>query len=60
MPAAAVGSTLLTIVAAAVALLIVLFLLKVFIKLAWHLVTIGCFVILLLAAGAALATYLMR
>ena len=60
MHAVAIGSTLLTILAAAVALLIVLFLLKVFIKLAWHLVTIGCFVILLLAAGAAIATYLMR
>ncbi len=60
MPAVAVGSTLLTILAAAVALLIVLFLLKVFIKLAWHLVTLGCFVILLLAVGAAVVTYLMR
>ncbi len=60
MSTVAVGSSLLTIVAAGIALLIVLFLLKVFVKLAWHLVTIGCFVILLLAVAAAVVSYFMR
>ena len=51
---------LVTIVAAAIGLLILLVVLKFVLKLAWHLFTLGCAVILVLAVLAAVGSYFLR
>ena len=59
-PAVQLGSPLLTLVGVALALVVGLFILKFIVKLAWHIFTLGCLVIVVLALAAAAARYFLH
>ncbi len=59
-PAVQLGSALVTIVGVALALVVGLFILKFIVKLAWHIFTLGCLAIVILALAAAVASHFLH